>query len=82
MLATNITKAIADLQQKWSLADYNFSHFRTKHIVADTLATIARRGVQPGELAPDFTLPDVEGGSLTLSHLRGSPALLRFGSAT
>ncbi len=36
-----------------------------------------------GELAPDFTLERFEGGeSITLSHLRGRPVVLIFGSYT
>ncbi len=34
--------------------------------------------VQTGEKAPDFTLPTDGGGSLTLSKLRGKPAVLYF----
>lgn len=31
-----------------------------------------------GDLAPDFTLPTADGGSLTLSELRGAPAIVYF----
>lgn len=32
----------------------------------------------PGDLAPDFTLPDQNGDSVTLSGLRGKPVVLYF----
>ena len=35
-----------------------------------------------GELAPDFTLPLVDGGELTLSELRGMPVGMELGSIT
>jgi len=35
-------------------------------------------GFQVGERAPDFTLPSLDGKSLTLSELRGRPVLLNF----
>ncbi len=34
--------------------------------------------LQPGEMAPDFTLPDAEGHALTLSDLRGRTVVLYF----
>lgn len=76
------TSKMERLQRKLGLDEYNFKHFRTKHIVADAIGTIRRSGVQPGEPASDFTLPRAEGGTLSLGDLRGKPILLRFGSAT
>lgn len=35
-----------------------------------------------GDVAPDFTLPDLDGGHVTLSALRGKPAMIEFGSIT
>ena len=35
-------------------------------------------GIAPGQLAPDFTLPTSDGGSITLASLRGRPVLLEF----
>ncbi len=35
-----------------------------------------------GDIAPDFTLPDMESGELTLSDLRGKPVMIEFGSIT
>jgi hypothetical protein len=35
-----------------------------------------------GEMAPDFTLPSIDGGELTLSDLRGLPVVMELGSIT
>lgn len=35
-----------------------------------------------GEVMPDFTLPVLDGGELTLSSLRGKPVMIEFGSVT
>ena len=37
--------------------------------------------LRPGEAAPDFALPAVQGGTVVLSALRGKPALLAFVTA-
>jgi hypothetical protein len=47
------------------------------------LHTISRMPDQPaavgvGDTAPDFTAPDADGTSFTLSQLRGQPVLLKF----
>ncbi len=34
--------------------------------------------MKPGDLAPDFTLPDQDGHEVTLSSLRGAPVVLYF----
>jgi hypothetical protein len=42
-----------------------------------------RSQVQVGDVAPDFTLARIDGdGDVTLSDLRGRPAVLVFGSFT
>jgi hypothetical protein len=61
---------------------YNYEHFRTRHLLSDAAATLQARGIPPGEPAPDFDLPQVGGGTLRLSDLRGRPTLLHFGSYT
>ena len=38
--------------------------------------------VRTGVRAPDFTLPDLDGGEVTLSELRGQPVMIEFGSIT
>jgi peroxiredoxin Q/BCP len=34
--------------------------------------------IEPGQAAPDFTLPDQDGEPLTLSSLRGRPVVVYF----
>ena len=63
-------------------ADYNFEHFRFRHVLADALGTITARGIRPGDRAPDFELPRTNGGSLRVSELHDRPVLLHFGSFT
>ena len=36
----------------------------------------------PGSEAPDFTLESLDGGTVTLSDLKGLPVVLEFGSIT
>ena len=62
--------------------NYNFRHFPRYVLWADTLRTIRRAGVQPGEFAPDFELPRPDGQFHRLSTLRGRPVVLHFGSYT
>jgi peroxiredoxin len=38
----------------------------------------AKRGTEPGNLAPEFQLTQLDGTALTLSDLRGQPAVLVF----
>ena len=83
MLAPNATEQFAALEHQEDADTYNYEHFRTTNILADGAATVATRGIRPGEPAPDFTLPRADdGGSVTLSDLRDKPVLLRFGSTT
>jgi hypothetical protein len=39
-------------------------------------------GPRAGMLAPDFTLPSLDGGAVSLEGLRGLPVVLEFGSMT
>lgn len=64
------------------LSEYNYEHFRPKHLLADLLKTVRGEGLKPGEEAPDFELESTEGGRVRLSSLRGQPVVLRFGSFT
>lgn len=82
MLTSTATQRFAVLATKEPFDDYNFEHFRAKHLVRDGKRTVRNQGIRPGELAPDFELPRVGGGTLRLSDLRGRPVLLRFGSFT
>jgi len=82
MAAPDVHQRFAALDDKMGVDDYNFKHFRAKHLLADMQATLAKQGIQPGEGAPDFELPRVDGGALRLSSLRDKPVLLHFGSYT
>lgn len=82
MQAPDATQEFAALDEKEGLADYNLAHFRTKHLLQDFKRTFTNRGIPPGQPAPDFALPQVGGGQLRLSDLRGRPVLLHFGSTT
>jgi hypothetical protein len=77
-----VTERFAALSEKEPSGDYNYAHFRTRHLLQDAQRTIQKHGILPGELAPDFTLSRADGGSLRLSDLRGKPVLLHFGSFT
>ena len=68
------------LEKKDKEEDYNFKHFTTSLLLEDGRRTVEARGILPGELAPDFELTEVGGGSLRLSELRGQPTILHFGS--
>ena len=41
-----------------------------------------KQNIRAGEEAPDFTLPTLDGTTVTLSDLRGKPVLIEFGSVT
>ena len=59
---------------------YNYEHFRTSHLLRETAKTIGGAGVHAGELAPDFELPSISGGTFRLGESLERPVLLRFGS--
>jgi hypothetical protein len=58
--------------------DFNFRHFRARHMVAELLRT----GLPAGNDAPDFDLPSTSGERVRLGALRGQPLLLHFVSYT
>ncbi len=61
---------------------YNYAQFRRHHLVEEVAAAVSLRGVRPGAPAPDFELPRVGGGTLSLAVLHDRPTLLHFGSFT
>jgi AhpC/TSA family len=73
---------LEELDKQQTVAEYNFQHFRFKHLLKDALATMRSKGLTPGQLAPDFTMPRTNGSKVTLSHLRDKPVALHFGSFT
>ncbi|HEX8598905.1 MAG TPA: hypothetical protein VF952_10375 [Chloroflexia bacterium] len=78
----DVGQLFPSLPGRKSASEYNLRHFRTKHIVSDLKGTVERRGIQPGQFAPDFGLSSTTGEHVRLSDFRGRPVLLRFGSAT
>ena len=62
--------------------EYNYKHFRRRHLCEEVGGFLAGRGVRPGALAPEFELPAVGGGTVRLADLRDRPTLLHFGSFT
>ena len=68
------------LESRVGVEGYNYDHFRTTHLLMDARTNIIGRGIQPGELAPDWELPRAGGGTLRLSEMRGRPVLLHLGS--
>ena len=82
MQTPDAAQIFATLPDKMTAEEYNYEHFRITHGLRDAQRTVTDAGIQPGEVAPDFTLPDTEGGTVRLSDLRGKPVLLHFGSYT
>jgi hypothetical protein len=64
------------------LAEYNYEHFRPKHLLADVWRSVKGKGLQPGGPAPDFELESTDREIVSLSSLRGRPVFLHFGSGT
>lgn len=62
--------------------DFNFEHFRMRHMAAELLRTYHRSGIAPGSEAPPFDLEATDGTRLRLTDLRGKPVLLHFVSYT
>ena len=59
---------------------YNYDTFR-RHMMQEHMHF--RGGPEPGQTAPDFDLPTVDGGRFRLSEYRGKqPVLIEFGSIT
>lgn len=59
---------------------YNYETFRREMVQEDLHF---RGGPEPGQLAPDFHLPTIDGSHFRLSDHRGrQPVLIQFGSIT
>lgn len=62
--------------------EYNYKHYRAKHLLMNLWWTLRSRGIQPGHAAPNFELSSTTGERVQLRALRGRPVILRFGSFT
>lgn len=62
--------------------EYNYEHFRRRHLLEEVGGFLVGRGVRPGAVAPDFELASVGGEIVRLADLRDRPTLLHFGSYT
>jgi hypothetical protein len=80
--STAVSMRGAQPVRRLSPAEYNYEHFRTRHLIEEAQRLRACSGIRPGEFAPDFELPRAGSGTLRLSELRGVPVLLHFGSYT
>ena len=63
-------------------SDFNFRHFRGRHMVAELLRGFCNHCLAPGAKAPDFELISTSGEPVRLSAFRGRPVLLHFVSYT
>ncbi len=58
--------------------EYNYETWERSGGASELLKQIAHAG----EEAIDFTLPAIDGRSVTLSELRGKPVVIEFGAMT
>ena len=58
--------------------DYNYYEFDPKGTDFEVFKALNHAGEAP----MDFTLPSIDGGTVTLSGLRGKPVVIEFGSIT
>ncbi len=68
-----------DEPEEFLVGPYNLSVWQPKDAEHRRFQENAPRA---GEVMPDFTLPVLDGGELTLSSLRGKPVMIEFGSVT
>jgi hypothetical protein len=80
MRLPDVTQRFNALEQAQPAERYNYGHFRPRLVAGEVVKTVRARGIAPGELAPDFELPMVGGGSWRLVRHLNPPILLRFGS--
>ncbi|WP_181295051.1 peroxiredoxin [Pseudomonas sp. Q2-TVG4-2] len=61
---------------------YNYDRFHPSTLGKDVKLVMSSPGPMPGDLAPDFTVQDIDGKTWRLNELRGQPVVLIFGSGT
>ena len=59
--------------------DYNLTIWRPTR---SERAFFRNEGPRVGMMAPDFTLPSLDGGMVSLEEMRGMPVVLELGSMT
>jgi hypothetical protein len=62
---------------EWMGREYNYDIWSPSHA---ELRYLRCEVTHAGDRAPDFTLPLLDGGELSLSSLRGKPTMIEFGS--
>ncbi len=82
MIETSAELETASERRQEQLREYNYEHYRSRHILADAWRLARGEGVRPGREAPDFELESTKGQRLRLSALRGRPVMLHFSSFT
>jgi len=69
----------ADEPPEFLGSEYNLVVWKPKRAEHDFFRTQSPR---VGDMAPDFTLPSLDGGDVSLESLRGMPVVMEFGSMT
>src|SRR5262245_38789840 len=61
-----------------ALRAYGVLRWKLEQLEATTPNRVGRAGLKPGKRAPEFTLPSVSGGEVSLVDFAGKPLLLVF----
>ena len=76
---TSDTKQTADESPTFLGRAYNLVDWKPTRAEHEYFRTESPRA---GDMAPDFTLPSLDGGEVTMSELRGMPVVMELGSIT
>jgi hypothetical protein len=71
--------AVEDASPEFLGRDYNLTIWKPTRAEREFFRN---EGPRVGMLAPDFTLPLLDGGRLSLDEMRGMPVVLELGSMT
>ncbi len=77
--AENQTDQAEDSPPEFLGRDYNLTIWKPTRSEREYFRN---EGPRVGTMAPDFTLPSIDGGELNLESLRGMPVVLEIGSMT